>query len=125
MEAKLAVPNAILFVFDPSNKGAIVPQYDSSSPVAATSSCVSVATLADVDGDVTVRLLQLPNNSHPAGLIQVFDDQIETPGRVLSVVTSQFDRILETGVPSPVTRITIAVDDPKSPAVISVNASPG
>lgn len=124
-EVKLAVPNAILFVLDPTNRGAIVPEYDSRSVIAATSSCVSIATQAAVDGDVAVRLSQPQNNTHPEGLVQIFDDHIETPGKVLVVVTSQFDRILETDVRNTLTRVTVAVDDRKCPMLISVNALPG
>ena len=122
MESRLAVPNAILFVFDPSNKEAIVPQYDPQNIIAATSSCVSVATLANVDGDVTARLSHLSSNTHPENLVQVFNDEIETPGKLLAIVTSQFDTVLKIGVSNPVTHIAIAVDDPTCPTLVSVNA---
>ncbi|MEO7594444.1 MAG: hypothetical protein ABI134_24745 [Byssovorax sp.] len=124
MKAKLAVPNAILFILDPTNEAAIVPEYVPGEAAAATPSCVSVATIADVDGEVTVRLCATLDDVERTMSAQVFHGSVETPGHVLAVVTSDFERVLEIATPSLVTRITIRVDDVQSTAEVSVDVNP-
>jgi hypothetical protein len=80
-----------------------------------------VATLADVDGEVTFRLGKQESNSEKPELAQVFDGSIETPGRKLAIVTAQFESVLQTEVPASVTHVTISVDDTHSPSVVCVN----
>jgi hypothetical protein len=58
--AVLSPPNAILFVFDPTNKDVVVPPYVDGELTAATANCVSVGTQADVDGDTEVSLETTP-----------------------------------------------------------------
>ncbi len=120
MKSKLAVPNAILFVLDPTNEAAVVPEYMPGEAAAATPSCVSIATIADVDGDVIVGLctpLDVVTFSAP---VQVFAGSVETPGHVLAVVTSEFDRVLEIATPSTATHVIVKVDDVQSPTRVSV-----
>jgi hypothetical protein len=120
MKKTLAVPNAILFILDPTNEAAVVPVYVPGEAAAATPTCVSIATIADVDGEVTVSLGARVDDGMWPTLVQVFDGLVETPGHVLAVVTAEFERVLEMEAPSTVTRLTVRVDDVRSPIVVCV-----
>lgn len=120
MKSKLAVPNAILFVLDPTNEAAVVPEYMPGEAAAATPSCVSIATIVDVDGDVIVGLCAPLDDVTFSTPVQVFAGSVETPRRVLAVVTSEFDRVLEIATPSTATRIIVKVDDVQSPTKVSI-----
>lgn len=120
MEAIISVPNAILFVLDPGNKDVSVPEYRPDQATAANATCVSVKTLAEVDGDVSVRLEHPRTASTNEPTTMVFDGEIETPGKVLAIVTSLFEKVLETHVQEFITRISISVDDPDAPSVVTL-----
>jgi len=120
-QATLAVPNAILFVLDPTNADTQVPEYVPGEPTAASPSCVSVVTLADVDGEALVSLLEAKRPDARDDLIRVFDGAIETPGRQLAIVTSQFDTVLQSAVAAEKTRFAIYVDDVDMPNRIEVD----
>lgn len=92
-------PHPIVFVFDFSNKNVAVPEYDSNAVTSANESCVSIRTIADVDGEVTVNLVEaLPCNVADIGF-EVFCGTINAPGRKVALVTSQNEKLLEeTGV---------------------------
>ena len=111
MKKTLAVPNAILFILDPTNKNAVVPEYAPGKAAVATSSCVSIATISDVDGEVTVGLCASGDDITRPTALQVFDGTVETPGHVLAVVTSDFELVLEIAAPSTVTHVVVRVDD--------------
>ena len=124
MKTNLAVPNAILFIVDPTNTAAVVPEYVLGEATAATPSCISVATIADVDGEVTVRLCAASSDVARSTPVRVFDGSVDTPGRVLAIVTSDFDQVLKITTPTAVTRIVVRVDDVQSPANVSVDIEP-
>lgn len=119
-ETKLEVPNAILFVLDPTNKDAIVPDYVHGECAASTSSCISVATIPDVDGEVILRLCSPADAPVTTTGELAFEGTVETPGHVLAVGSSEVDRILDITVPSASTRITIRVDNLDSPVEVTV-----
>lgn len=48
--------NAILFLFDPTDKNVVVPAYVDGELIASTKTCISVGTQAPVDGDAEVSL---------------------------------------------------------------------
>jgi len=116
--AVLSPPNAILFVLDPTNKDAVVPPYVAGEPVAATATCISIGTQADVDGDVEVSLEAAA--VAPADLQQVFLGVIATPSGKLAVVTSHFQRVLEVDIPSDAAEVSIWADDLRNPARVVI-----
>lgn len=120
--AVLSPPNAILFVFDPTNKDVVVPPYVDGELTAATATCISVGTQADVDGDTDVSLET--DLVAPAHLQQVFLGAIATPGGKVAVVTSQFQRVLEIDVPGDAVEISIWVDDLRNPAYVTIGVRP-
>lgn len=79
---KLEVPNAILFVLEPDNPEVEIPAYG--GLISSTSTCVSVGTLADVDGETEVILDQAP----VAGLQRVFDGVLSTKTGTIAIVTA-------------------------------------
>lgn len=119
--AVLSPPNAILFVLDPTNKEVVVPPYIAGELVAATATCVSVGTQADVDGDVEVSLEPAAG---PLDLLQVFLGGVATPGGKVAVVTSHFFHVLEINVPSGMTEVVIWVDDLRHPAHVAIGVRP-
>lgn len=120
-EAKAVVPNAIVFVLDPSNKGAVVPEYAPGNTVAATESCVSIAALAEVDGPTTVRLGTPLSESERLGCVELFEGVVQTPGNRLAIVTSHLERLLEVQVAAATARIAVYADDPRSAGMICVS----
>jgi len=122
MDASLYPPNAILFVFDLSNKSVEVPEYIDDVLTAGNKSCVSIGTQADVDGEVLVKL-QNPVSSPEKGKYQlVFQGTIDTPGKKIAVVTAEFDKVLEKDVRGRKTDTSIWVDDLNHPSMILVEA---
>ncbi|HVG87237.1 MAG TPA: hypothetical protein VM734_05445 [Kofleriaceae bacterium] len=118
----VSVPNAIIFVMDPTNSDASVPAYRHGEVTAATSTCVSVATLPEVDGDITVRLAERGSDPENDGLVPVFDGVLETPGGKVAIVTSELESVLEAYTAGATTRVTISVDEVTSPGLVHVVA---
>jgi len=97
----LTPPNAILFVFDPSNQNVTVPDYVNAQLIAANATCISVGTQAPVDGDTVVSLCE--PETYRKGLEKVFDGRIETPSRRASTLT-RTDPLVLTKVDPPMAR---------------------
>jgi len=111
---KLAVPNAILFVLDPSNEAVAIPEYE--GLVSHTDSCVSVGTQADVDGETDVSL----GHAAPVDLQLVFDGSIQTPGGSIAIWTSEGASLGRIDGLNPTTSVAIWVDDNKWPSRVVV-----
>ena len=117
----LCPPNAILFVFDPTNTEVVVPAYVDRELVASNETCVSVGTQPDVDGPTEVSLTVGGGTSND--LVRVFSGAIKTPGGRVAIVTSDFQRVLELTVPIGSVEVSIWSDDDRSPARITVNVT--
>lgn len=122
LKAVLRPPNAILFVFDPTNSDVAIPPYVNGELTAATETCVSVGTQADVDGETEVSLA-MATVAQPE-LQQVFAGAVATPGGKVAVVTSEFDRVLELDVPKTGVEVFIWTDDLRNPARVVVHVKP-
>lgn len=110
----------ILFVFDFSNQNMVVPEYNLDQVASANDSCVSVRTIADVDGDVTVTLAEtLPLEVNG---VEVFGGAIAAPSRRVAVVTSHNEKLLETEVQGERATVRIVVDDEAHPSRIWIEA---
>jgi hypothetical protein len=121
MNATFSPPHPIVFVFDFSNDAMTVPEFVHGRLTASNESCVSVMTIADVDGDVTVGLA--PSASElPAGKREVYRGSLRTPGKKLAIVTSQNEKLVEIDVDSDCTGIVITVDDEQHPSEVWVAA---
>lgn len=123
LQTVFSPPNAILFVCDPTNGNVVIPAYVDGELTAATETCVSVGTQADVDGDTEVTLDR--GGETPVGLQQVFFGTIQIPGGRVGIVTSQFQRVLELEVPAGPLELSIWADDLCNPGRVVVHAKPG
>ncbi len=90
---KLAVPNSIVFLYDQRCADVAIPGYDPNQLTAATNTCVSVATLPEMDGETTISLIESESD---ATFPLVFDGELNTPKGSLSVNTSAADGLLST-----------------------------
>jgi len=121
VQVVLSPPNAILFVLDPTNKNSSIPLYVDGELTAATASCVSVGTQADVDGDTEISLETTATT--PAGLQLVFRGVITTPGRKIAVATSEHERVLDVDVHADSAEISVWVDDRRNPGRVAIGVS--
>ena len=122
MEITLFIPHAIIFLYDLANKNVQIPKYVDDVLVSSNEGCVSVGTQADVDGEVTLKLVdRLPEN-HKNTYKKVFDGCINTPGKRLAISTSEEEGILEIEVQDRKAQVSIWVDDVSYPGVVLVEA---
>lgn len=112
----------ILFLMDYSNREAEVPALDEAAICSHTDTCVSVRTIADVDGDVTVTLSNVPPSSGD-GLAEVFRGRIRVPNANVAIVTSENERLLESPTTSENVELRVFVDDRDYPSRVWVTAS--
>jgi hypothetical protein len=112
----------IVFVMDFSNDAVKIPEYDPRHVAASNNTCVSVRTIADVDGEVTVFLADSPP-SHADGLgCHVFTGDIQAPSGAVAVVTSENEKLLEHSVGKETVELQIFVDDEDHPSKVWVFA---
>ncbi len=87
--------------------------------VTSTPSCIGVGTLAEMDGETTVKLgesLALPGDE------LVFDGVLETPGLRIAVIDSGATTLLSMSVRTARTQVRVWVNDPDEPDVILIQA---
>lgn len=101
----------IIFVFDPGNRSMNVPCIDAGNIVSSNGSCISVRTIADVDGDVEITLSRTPPALESAPQGPVFNGQIATPNRIVAIVTSEDRTILMEQVDDVAAMVSVYVDD--------------
>lgn len=118
LEKTIAPPNSIIFISDPTH-----PEQASlevgNSLISATRSCVSVGTLAEMDGATTVRLAR--HFDEIEGDV-AFEGCLETPGRKIAVSDTLGNLLLEMAVSSCLTRVTVWANDINEPDVILIRA---
>jgi hypothetical protein len=117
-ETQISVPNAVLFVSDPSGRVSIPPD-TSAAVVTSTADCVAVWALSEVDGETTIKLADRFDEVPPH---RVFEEQIDAPGQKIAVSDSGGQVILERPVASKRPKITIWVSDLENPDVVCVQA---
>jgi len=116
----LSPPNAILFIFDRSNKNVEVPEYIDGQLVASSGSCMSVGTQAAVDGDVVVSLESTTGNV--TGLRRVFVGVLHAPGRRLEIVTADSLTVLGEDVATDKPHVEVWTDEQRNPSRIAIIA---
>jgi hypothetical protein len=119
---KLSPPNAILFVFDVTNKDVNVPQYIDGRLVASNNTCISIGTQAPVDGETTVSLEKRLQDVATHGPHRVFEGRVECPGRKIAVTTSELKTVLTWDLEDTSAQVEIWVDDLHNPARVAVVA---
>jgi len=122
MEINFYPPNGILFIEDPTNENVQIPEYIDGDIISHNKSCVSVCTQAYVDGEVLVKLLSEADSANLQTAYKVFRGIISTPGKIISIITSENEEIIRMNVGTENTIISIFVDDADNPGIIEVIA---
>ena len=122
MKKTLLVPNGVVFFCDESHPNVEIPFHDDGGPVAANSSCVSVITMHEVDGETLIEFSSKIEVAEDSELQLVFEGEIETPGRLVSMSTSQDDRLIEVAVSDVTAKLTVWLSDLKWPERVLVQA---
>jgi len=118
LEKTLAPPNSIIFIADPT-RPCDVPVDTGAALVTATSSCICVGTLAEMDGETTINLAATFDTC--TGHL-VFDGLLQTPGLQVAVSDSAAETILSMHVQSRTTHVQIWANDPSEPDVVFIQA---
>jgi hypothetical protein len=118
-------PHPIIFIGDYDNLDAEIPIYDPECLASSTDTCISIGTIASVDGDVAVTLA----STIPEGVLdsyaEVFSDNIDVPSSRLAVFTSEDQKLVEMAVSSSTIHVRVFVDDEASPRHIWVVSQEG
>lgn len=99
-----------------------IPEYDPDSVVSVCETCLSIRTIADVDGDVTITLSNTTPESIRKAYQEVFSGQIQIFGSEIAVVNSANERLLAIAMVGPMVRISVFVDDNVHPEKVWVEA---
>jgi hypothetical protein len=108
----LAVPHGVVFIYDPTMTNIAVPPDTGAGPILATSNCVSVWTLHEVDGETTITLTTAYDGDDCE---LVFRGVIETNGRRVAINDSSCEALLETQLSNSRPEIEIYANDPTTP----------
>jgi hypothetical protein len=108
---KISPPNSLIFISD--RDGGVPPEPVLGPLILATSSCITVGCLAEMDGETEITL-------GPAGSVApngppAFDGDLETPSGVVVVSTVDYEEVLCVPTPTPRTRVRIWVNHPTEP----------
>lgn len=113
----MLTPHPVIFIFDHSSEEVEIPDFDESTGVSSTSSCISVGVIADVDGDVTISLInEYPKNPN----IEICDQVVVTPNNTISVVTADDTKLLEKNTSNKEARVRVLVNNRKYPDNITI-----
>jgi hypothetical protein len=117
MEITLSPPHSLIFINDPTFP-VDVPGGIGAGLVCATDSCVAVGTLAEMDGETTIRLAN--DFAAPRGEI-VFEGAIKTPGGLVAVNTTEAEELISIPVGDEA-QITVWANDASEPDLILIRA---
>jgi hypothetical protein len=104
-------PNSLILVMDFAS--GIIPEAMGNGLVSATESCVAVGCRSEHDGPTEIHLGQA-QEAMPAEAL-VFDGDISTPNKKLSICSVMNEELLSTEVLGEITHVTILADDPMEP----------
>lgn len=113
-------PHPIVFVMDFLNDDVEIPEYDPETVASSNDTCVSVRTIADVDGEATVVLADRLPPAEVGVAQQVFVGSIRTPNGKVALVTSENQTLVECDVGKDTVGLQIFVDDEAHPTTIWV-----
>lgn len=111
-------PNAIVFAYDPTSKKADTPEYVAGNTVNSNEDCISIATQAEIDGEVTIFLST--DQNPPPELHRVFHGSLRLPGKRIVVGTAHLETLLELEVGRERVELGVWVDDAENPASIFI-----
>src|SRR4051794_16729056 len=99
---RLPVPHGILIIGDRDEP---LPAYLDGAAVAASDSTVAIATLHEVDGEVTVRLAR--GTREQSLRVRLFSGRLQLPGRRVTICNTANDVLLQAKVPERQARVTV------------------
>ena len=127
--AKTAPRNSIIFVMDDSI-GEIPENEAWNGSIAATSSCVVISTLCEMDGETSITL----SNEEPktaSNNFSAFDGILDTPSKIIGVYTVPTDAgadglpaLLEMPVPRKKTKVQVFVNERSEPDIVLIVVDP-
>ena len=113
-------PHPIFFICDHDNLDAVIPQYDPGCITSATDTCISVGTIAAVDGDVTVTLASTIPESLCNSYIPLITWNNQDKRTHIAFASSEDEKLLSRAMASSTICIRIFVDDNVYPQKIWV-----
>jgi hypothetical protein len=119
-EATAPIPNGIVFLHDPTMV-VDIPADTSAAPVLATSDCVSLWTVHEVDGSATLVLAEAYQGD---GCALVFQGTLPTKGGKLAFTSSAGETIVEIQLDAKRVDVAIYADDTNEPSRLVCTASP-
>lgn len=114
----------IIFVLDFTNDAADTRDLDPQRLASSNGACVSIRTIADVDGEVTAVLAKTRPPEHEGVTHRVFAGDIDAPSGTVSVATSENEKLLELVVEGTVASLEIFVDNEEFPTKVWIVAGP-
>jgi hypothetical protein len=117
-------PFPIVFICDSTNRNQQIPEYDPSRVASATSTCISVRTVSEVDGEVTAFLEEALSLEVQRDAIEVYSGRVDAPGGRIALVDSEDTKLLESGFVGTRPRVRVFVDDDMHPTTVWVEARP-
>ena len=115
-EVKVQAPNSLLLIGDSRGK---MPQ-SFEGLVTATSSCIAIGTLMEMDGPTRVRLLDDRWYDEPLPLTVAWDGSVKLPHGVLRVENVLGEIYLERKLEPKSVRLQIYVNHPTEPDQIAI-----
>jgi hypothetical protein len=88
VKIRAPIPNAIILFYDPGNENFMLAEWSSTKSYEATESCISVATLPDIDGETTIEILNANQTINDRNMVLAYEGPMETPTGKVSVSTS-------------------------------------
>ncbi len=116
---KLAPPNSLILVMDPSARD--LPKAMGDSLVSATRSAVAIGCRAEMDGATEIRLGH--DQEVDPGTAPVFVGQLDTPTGVVSVRTALDEEVLSLKVARERVTLRVWANDPTEPTVVGIGVS--
>lgn len=118
-EIRIAPPNSVLFLMDPI--GADIPDSMEGRGVAATSNCLAIATLPEVDGETEIILGEAGSVDPTARDMPLrFDGVLATKSGTISLRTSHDEELHQRSVAGRHVRVRVWSNDARRPAKITI-----
>jgi hypothetical protein len=113
IETESIIPHGVVFLYDPTTLQIDVPPDTGAAPVLATSDCISLWTLQEDDGPVT---LVLGDAYEDTDCRLVYQGRIATKGHELAFHTSAFEPLLQLASTDDLTTVAIYTNGERDPS---------
>ena len=111
LTAKTRIPHGVQFIYDPT-MDIDIPDDTGAGPVLHTGNCLTVWTVLEDDGQVS---LTLTRDESDARGTKVFEGVLDTDGRRLALNDSGLNAILECAVPDARTKLAVYTNHDRDP----------